>query len=192
MKRLALLLCLTAIPCFAQQTVTITELTSGMYTLSSPVGVQTINVMPLGGGNYSFYSNGQNATVMSVSPGMYTVTGSNGLMGNIYINSLGDGWYSFSNPAVHASPATQPIPLVANSVKTGTVAEEQSRLRLQSEMATQMAGPSCASRGGVVHKENWYSAPRCMTPQEIEVERYARMHDEWVKKNAKEEKKNKK
>jgi hypothetical protein len=184
MKTIALLAAiLFATSVFAQtQTVVVTELGTGMYSLSSSEGLQTVNVVPLGGGIYSFYStNGENAMVTSIAPGMYTVRSANDVMGTAYVYSLGNGRYSFSNPTtgtngtIQSTPTATAIPLPALAVQQGQ--NNMASLYLLAMMLRQQ----CYAQGGVLYKAHWYSAMRCVSREQAQAEENAKIQKKQLK-----------
>jgi hypothetical protein len=172
--RVFLLAFLFASALFAQtETVTITKLAAGSYTVSSAAGTQLVRVSPLGNGSYMFFSPGGSSTLMTLAPGMYTLTSSDGVnLGTTYINSLGSGRYSFSNPTtgttgtVQSLSAPQGIPLPALAVQPPNT----TNLYILAAMVRQQ----CNARGGVLYKPHWYSKMRCETPAQIEAEAEAK------------------
>jgi len=160
------------------QFVTIDKLAAGIYTVRSEAGTQFVNVMPLGNGSYSFYSSDGSSSVMTLAPGIYTLTTSAGVnVGTTYIYSLGNGRYSFSNPSTGTTgsiqtfePAPTP-PLAALAIQPPTNnLENMTSLLLLAAMARQQ----CYEHGGIFYRPHWYSSVRCEAPAEIESEREAK------------------
>jgi hypothetical protein len=159
------------------QTVTVTKLAVGIYSVSSAAGVQSVNVTPLGNGSYSFSSSDGSSTLMTLAPGVYTITSSVGVnLGTTYIYSLGSGLYSFSNSTTGTTGSLQaiatppPPPLVALAIQPPGNGMDMGTVLLLAAMARQQ----CYEQGGVFYKPHWYSAVRCEAPAEIESEKEAK------------------
>lgn len=181
MKALALCAALLfASTCFCQtQTITINELAPGTYSVNSSSGNQLVNVLPLGGGSYSFYSTDGSSTLMTLAPGMYTITSSAGAnVGTTYINSLGSGMYSFSNPTtgttgtIQSVPQTQPIPLPALAIQQ----PNNTNLYILAALVEQQRRAQCNASGGWIYKPHWYSKERCVTTAQLRAEREYQEH----------------
>lgn len=174
MKALAfILIFLLPLTLFSQtQIVTVTNLSGGLYSVSSSAGSQIVGVLPLGGGSYSFFAADGSSTMINLASGIYTLAYSNGAsLGVTYINSLGSGRYSFSNAGIGTTGAVQslssdPIPLPALAVRPPS--NNMSNTLLLA-MLIQQRRQQCYAQGGFIYKPHWYSGEQCKTPDQIKL-----------------------
>jgi hypothetical protein len=145
------------------QTVTITRLTAGTYTVSSPAGTQLVNVTPLGSDSYSFMSSDGSSTVVTLAPGMYTLTSSSGAnLGTTYIYSLGNGLYSFSNPTTGTTGTIQSVPSAPPPPLPALAIQPVQQPNLIGMYAT--AVYLCQARGAAIYKVR--RQYKCLSPDE--------------------------
>jgi hypothetical protein len=167
------------------QTVTITKLDAGTYTVSSPAGTQLVNVIPFGSNSYSFMSSDGSSTVVTLATGIYSLTSSSGAnLGTTYIYSLGNGRYSFSNPTTGTNGTIQSMP-TATTIPLPALAVQQPQNNTASlYLLAAMIRQQCNERGGILYKPHWYSKMRCETPAQIESETEARDRKKQAKQPA--------
>ncbi len=184
--RALLLAFLLASALFAQtQTVTVSKLAAGTYTVSSPAGTQLVNVTPFGNGSYSFTSSDGSSTVVTLAPGMYSLTSSSGAnLGTTYIYTLGNGRYSFSNPTTGTTGTIQTVPS-APSIPLPALAVQppNNNMSLLLALAAERVR-QCNAQGGILYKPHWYSKVRCETPAQIESEKEAKESKKQAKQPA--------